>query len=181
MASVFTTVAGALRHPAVRYVLVAVGAAALGHFVHPRRVDVPQRVDAKEEVASHAKVETKECTSHEAISYEYVNVRSGTPGCPDVIVPSPVVTGETRGGGSVAAAGGAADVAVAVDKPKTVGAVSRPDWRVSALVGVGPGGLSVGGVVDRRVLGPVSVGVFALVPLSEPGKVSVGGTLGVSW
>ncbi len=184
MAAIISWFVAAFRHPAFRYGLVGLGAFALSHFVLARRVVNTQAVTVKEQVESHAKVETKECTSRESISYVYVPVKSPQAGCPDVVVPSPIVEGTTSGGGSVAEAGGAAAVDTHVDTNAPASSVSgagRADWRLSALVGVGPGGLGLGGGIDRRLFGPVSAGIFTIVPPSDPSKATVGGSLSISW
>ncbi len=199
MASVAAWFVGAFRHPAFRLGVVGLGCFVLGHFVLPRRISVVQTVTVKEQVTSNAKVETKECTSRESISYVYVPVKSPQAGCPDVVVPSPVVTGTTSGGGSVAEAGGTAAVDTHVDTSTPASSVSgagRADWRLSAFLGVGPGGLGTGGVIERRLFGPVSAGAFVFVPLHDReilhpdgtktketaiSNVSAGATLGVAW
>jgi len=64
----------------------------------------------------------------------------------------------------------------------------RPDWRAGVLVGADLGALSLaqpiqalaaGAHVERRVLGPLSLGVFALVPVARPLAPAVG--LSLSW
>ncbi len=181
MATIVQMFLRTLRHPIIRYCVVGLGAFALSHLVWPRNVVRTQVVTVKEQVESHAQVETKECTSRESISYVYVPVKSPQAGCPDVVVPSPVVTGTTSGGGLVAEAGGTAGGVATVDAHPSVGTMARPDWRLSALVGVGPGGLGFGGGIDRRLFGPVSAGIFTIVPPSDPSKATVGGSLSISW
>jgi hypothetical protein len=65
-----------------------------------------------------------------------------------------------------------------------------PTWRAGALVGVDFGALSlaspagalvVGGHVERRVLGPLSLGAFALVPVGRPLAPAVGASLSWEW
>lgn len=65
-----------------------------------------------------------------------------------------------------------------------------PQWRAGALVGFDLGALSlaspagalvVGGHVERRVWGPLSLGAFALVPLARPLAPAVGASLSVEW
>lgn len=66
----------------------------------------------------------------------------------------------------------------------------RPDWRAGVLVGADLGALSlasplgaleVGAHVERRVLGPLSLGAFALVPLARPLAPAVGLSLSAEW
>ncbi len=71
------------------------------------------------------------------------------------------------------------------DTSKTVTA-SRPQWRVGALIGADLGfaplsaTLVVGGQVERRIIGPFSVGAWVLVRPAPLG-VAAGGSLSLEW
>lgn len=66
----------------------------------------------------------------------------------------------------------------------------RPDWRAGVLVGADLGALSLaqplqvlaaGAHVERRILGPLSLGAFALVPVARPLAPAVGLSLSGEW
>src|SRR5262249_6767181 len=127
------------------------------------------------------------CVSRESIQYEYVLVPSPKKGCPAVSVPVPQITTEHSGEGSAGEAGVRASVEASPSNgggvPGNVpgGLFARPDWRLGALGGVGKSGLEGGGIVERRILGPIDIGIYARVPVRDPSYASVGVTIGGSW
>lgn len=172
----YATILKLATHPIVRYLCAVAGGAALCWFVHPRVVSVPGPT-----VTERVNVQgpTQTCTSRESIEYRYVQIPSPQKGCPDVTVPSPIVTSNDRS----TSTGGTTTVDTHYDSGQPARSVteSRSTWRIGALIGASGEGLEVGGYAAKRLLGPIDVGIYARAPLATPAHTSVGLTLGVQW
>lgn len=62
---------------------------------------------------------------------------------------------------------------------------AQPDWRAGVLVGVplrlSPGPVLVGGHIQRRLWGPLSVGAWTLVPTGPGAPAAAGVSLSLEW
>ena len=160
--------------------LLCLGAgAAGGRWVHPL---VITKTETKTEVKYQDRVQT--VTVEKPVVKWKTRVQTVTIYAAGTTTPKETIsTTETSGSkreGSVTKTSEATATDTTTDRSKSVIPVPEPRWRTSVLGGVAVrGGWAVGASAGYRLVGPLDIGAFAVLPLTAPSQSIIGLEVGL--